>query len=182
MNELRDENSKKPFTERYFALDNPFSLASQMLIKVPSTLPEMAQNIRTTLASTASILLSPTKLANTLSGMAASSNRLVFAEGIGAVGSGHGVEEFGFSNDEWNTIQTDPDYRWEKLAEYVEPKWDDMEKDYRECYTYEKQSDRPERCTAGLMTGERPLKWRLYNAISDGAVVLSGDVYKQEDQ
>ncbi len=182
LDELRQENSQKPLTERYFALSNPFSLASQMLVKVPSSATNLAENSRTTLTSAASILLSPSKLIHTMSGVFASSNRLVFAEGFGATGSGHGVDQWGFTTDEFNKIQTDPDFEWEPLSEYVEANWDDMEQDYRACYTFEKQIETPKQCTAGLLGSDKALKWRWYNAKSDGALVLSGDVNKQEDQ
>ncbi len=181
MDELRQENSEKSFTERYFALNNPYSLASQTLIKMPSSMGELGTSIRSTLASTASILLSPTKLINSLSGTLASSNRLVFAEGIGAVGSGHGVDEWGHTPQEEERFATEEDFTWENLAAYVEPQWDELEKDYRDCYTFEKQIDRPEKCTVAFLSTDRALKWQRYNALSDAAVVLSGDVNKGDE-
>lgn len=182
MADLSHQNRQKSFTERYFALSNPFSLASQTLIKTPTSWSDMATSGRNTLASMASLLLSPVKLINSVSGMLASANRLVFAEGIGATGSGHGVEEWGFTEQEWDTVSTDPNYTWDKLAAFVEPNWDELEGKYRECYTFVKQSERPEKCTNSYLGTDEALKWRIYNAESDAAVVVSNDVNKGDDQ
>lgn len=180
MAEISKDNSQKPFTERYLALDNPYSLASRMLVKFPSSYSNMGLGIRDGLASVASLILSPGRLFNTVSGVFASSNRLVFAEAGGALGARHGVDEWGFTEKELDRIHDDPEFTQEALAAYIEPEpnYSKFEEMYRKCYTFNRQSDRPPDCTIGLLSTDDALKWRAYNAEVYCAKELGGSVYK----
>ena len=178
MDNLRQQNSQKSFTERYFALSNPYSLASQTLIKTPTSLTSLASTVRDSLTNTASIMVSPSKLIGGLSSVFVSPRQLVHAAGGGIYGADHGVAQYGWTDTEWEKVSTDPDYSWQKLRDYVEPNWDELEGKYRKCIDFDRQSDAPDECTREYMASDDALKWRAYNAETDGAEQLGGDVYK----
>lgn len=181
MENLRYQNSQKSFTERYFALDNPYSLASQTLIKTPTSLTSIASTIRDGLTDTASILVSPGKLIGGLSSVFVSPSQTVQAAGGGIWGADHGVKQYGWTEAEWKKISNDTDYSWQNLATFVEPKWDELEGKYRKCIDFDRQSDQPDECTREYMASDEALKWRAYNVRSDAAEQLGGDVSKGEN-
>lgn len=103
---IKSHYQTKPFTTRYFAIDNPFSLSGRFAATMPASSAGLANSARSGLASLGSILTSPARIIGTVLG-AFSSNNIARAEVVVAPGTNVGVLQWGWTTAEQNLIDTD---------------------------------------------------------------------------
>jgi hypothetical protein len=180
MNALKAENQQKPFTERYFATDSPYSMLSFAAAKLPTSAGGLAGSLRNGTTFIGSLLSSPFKIIGNIgNGIFKPAN----AAGVGPTGDTFGVEEWGWSVDEQRRIETDETFALESLIEIVEPRLDELNERYGKCYNNDSfvlQDERPDGCNRGLLSAGHPeygddaLYWRYYNSMVFAAERLTG--------
>lgn len=176
MEKLRSENAKKPFAERYFAIDNPFSLLGLTIARIPVSTGGLYSTVRDTGSIIGTVLSSPMRMIGALG-----NTGLIFspahAAGIGSPNNTHGVQQWGWSVDEQARIEQDPSFSLESLIPRVEPRMAELDGLYGPCYddnTFVLQSERPEQCKPSFLKTDDALYWRYYNFLMSGAVRMEG--------
>jgi hypothetical protein len=181
VNDIRAQNRNAPFAERYFAIDNPFSLTSRLAAVTPTSATGIASKATSGLASVGSILTSPARIFGSVLG-SFSSDKIAQAEVVPAPGTNFGVDQWGWSVEEQERIDTDPSFAIPEVGCnenpnnfvcIVEPRIEELNKRYWDCYnqeTFVLQSDRPDKCDKELLSAGHPdfgddaLYWRYYMA------------------
>lgn len=178
METLRAENQQTSFTNRYFAADNPFSLAGQVAARVPSSAQGFTGAIRTAASFMGSILTSPFKLIGSLGNTGLLFSPAHAAE-VASPASSFGVEQWGWTQAEERRIENDPSFSLPTLVSIVEPRLEELNERYAPCYdsaTYVMQSDKPDRCTREFLSTNDALYWRYYNSLMFAATHMTGPV------
>ncbi len=182
--DLRDKNSQSPFSERYFAIDNPYSLLGNVVGMVPSSFSGMASSIQSGLTSVMSVIGSPQRLIGSLAGIFTARNH-AFAAATVMRPDSYGIDNWGWTLDELNRIDDDPsfdvasnDAAHPGLIETIEPNLDTLNKKYGPCYdpAYILQTQKPTDadCSEGTLRSDEALHWRVYMAESYDTAHLTG--------
>ena len=175
---MKEEFEKGSTIRRYFALDNPFSLASITIAKLPSSPSGFAASIQSTFKFMGSMLTYPFRLLGSL-GTTFSPHNQASAAGIASTTTTFGVEQWGWSLAEQQRVQNDPTFALPALVARVEPQLTRLNERYAKCYDYNNyrlQIEKPSECTRDLLSEEDALYWRYYNALMFSAVHLTGSV------
>lgn len=151
--ELRDQYNQRGFSERYFAISNPFSLLGRTTAVIPTTFTGYISKIKGLANSATSFLVSPFKV------LSNSSNMFMMIPGAKAAGlstsaltmagDDYGVVEAMWSNEDLAEIDNDPDYSKDALERDIVPRLDELRVTYKieECYESGKyQSELPDYC------------------------------------
>lgn len=179
MNDLKAESRQRPLRDRYFAIENPYSLIGNLASVTPTNLTSTSQAMAGLLGSL------PVNLASAVGHFSSSLTKPLSKSAFADISSieekygTKGVEEWGFSVDELNKIDTDEAYSTDRLVEFVEPQLDALDAKYLPCYTYDFQTEPSEACTQDIrnqLASEEGLKWRTYRARSYAADVLAGNL------
>lgn len=186
--EMREEYNSKGFSERYFAITNPYSLLGQTVARMPTTMPALLANVSSFLGFATSILSSPAKLASSLSGVV--SSRVFAAEGDEAVAVTPftaGVLDWGYSEAELEKIRTDPSFETSALTAWIEPQLDALNAKYMNCYLEAEplQSDivkaHPECITdTELLASDEALHWRWYHSLQSAQKLINTELSAYE--
>ncbi len=176
--DLHNKFDQGSWKQRYFAVDNPFSLVGRMSAIMPGGLSDGVASFQRNLASLPSLVLSIFQQTAHVFGNLFMPKQAAYAAGSSVLAEQgfNGVEEWGWTNEELQKISNDSSYAWENLANYVEPRLDSLNKAYDDCYGYELQIDKPDKCTASYLTTDAALKWRAYMAESYAADRSSEDL------
>ncbi|MDL2341589.1 MAG: hypothetical protein QFB87_00735 [Patescibacteria group bacterium] len=177
MSEIKAENSKSSAANRYLAIDNPTSLLGSLVAKMPVSFSTLFLSLRSSMLHLSNLLVSPGNLMGSF-GSLLTAGHPAFAASVTTVNGGDfGIDEQGWSNQELDRIDTDPSFSGLALAQFVEPRYDELDSKYSPCYTYELQSQKPSNCDDLLSPKsanyEESLKWRAYMAESYAADSLS---------
>jgi hypothetical protein len=185
MDTLRAENRDKPFSERYFAIDNPYSLLGLTVARLPASTGGFAASLQNGLELIGSILSSPLKLLGSLNNIF-TAFKPAYAAGANTLPTSYGVDQWGWTLQEQERIENDPTFSLfgenggdPPLLARVEPRLTELNKRYGKCYddtTFQLQADRPLDCTRELLSEEDALYWRYYNALMFNAVRASGSI------
>ncbi len=184
MNNLKQTNTQSGLYNRYFAMSNPFSLMGSIVAGVPTSLPDIASQISTAIPRLISkigdFLLNPSLLINLFGGK----NALAAAsESIDQQHGYFGVQQWGWSPAEMQTIQTDPSYALVANANYVESpsNYQRLKDAYNKCFQSVMQnipgdpSTTPSDCAADYLSTPDALHWRKYMWDKYTAGQLAGD-------
>lgn len=183
--ETRKQFQDKSWQNRYFAIDNPFSLLGSLSARIPSSFGSLMASI---IASLASI---PQSIANFASGqttgplavrlLAGSRQQIAYAAqsaDFQKQANFFGVQQWGWSQEEINRIETDPNFALDVNAAYVEahPEFD---KNFSKCYASNLLlKDLPPGCDAATLGSDEALHWRVYKAQSFVIDSMNQDVTK----
>ncbi|HSW66023.1 MAG TPA: hypothetical protein VLI54_02710 [Bacillota bacterium] len=175
MADLHKQNAESSFSQRYFALDNPFSLTSNLVAVMPTTMGGMAESIRGGLVSVISAIGSPQRLIGNVLGVFTARNH-AFAASTSFRKDLYGVEEWGWTPEELARTDNDSSFDVESLIQTTEPKLDELNTKYGPCYDkgYILQTQRPSQCTKEFLTTDEAIHWRAYMAETYDAVHLAG--------
>ncbi|HZM64406.1 MAG TPA: hypothetical protein VFB59_04705, partial [Candidatus Saccharimonadales bacterium] len=184
MAELRAEYQKKPIMERYFAIDNPFSLTGLTVAKLPVSPSGVMNTTQNGAHIIGSILSSPFRLLGTI-GNAIFPSKSAHAEGVAFDKSTYGVTQWGWSQAELDRIKNDSSFSLASMIGKVEPRLTELNERYAKCYdsnTFRLQIEEPKDatgkgiCTKEFLSTDDALYWRYYNAMMFSASHLSGSV------
>lgn len=178
MAEAKHQNQQSSFSNRYFAINNPFSLVGRMVAGMPSSTGGIASAIQNTASFIGSLLSSPFKLVGSV-GSSTGLFGTAHAAEASFLDSSFGVEEWGWTVQEMNRIETDDSFSLGPLVARVEPRLAELDAKYNKCYdpsAYAIQSDRPDECTKEFLTTEDALYWRYYKAMMFAAQHMTGSV------
>ncbi len=177
MADLHAQNAQQSFTERYFAMDNPFSLSSNVAAVMPTTFSGMADSIRGGIMSTLSVISSPQRLFGSIASVFTSHNHAFAAATIKRSDS-FGVDEWGWTTDELSKVDNDPSFDLTQLIQTVEPNLATLNTKYGPCYDsgYVLQTNKPSQCTRGFLASDEALHWRSYMAQTYAATHLTGSI------
>jgi hypothetical protein len=186
METLHAEYNQKSFSERYFAANNPFSLVGKLAAVVPNNTAGFTASIRSFFSSL--FTNSFTAIQQLFSTVFLPHKAALAAAGTGDYG-GHGVDEWGWSNDELQRLQTDPAFQPKPLADFVEAHYADLKAKYEPCFTYVLQVDKPDQCKPTIdgddnkdyvhLESDEALKWRAYMSEVYAADELTKDLNAQ---
>jgi len=173
--------------ERYFALSNPFSLSSSLIAEVPSSASGLASMIQSAVPSflqrIGSIfgqLPNIFSLFSTTGRAAAATSSLSLYQSYQYVG----VQQWGWSLKELQTLLGDPAYTLDANTKYVEStqNYQRLSDAYADCYHSGFQnipgdsSTTPDKCTSNYLSTSDALHWRKYELDRYITGQLSGDV------
>ena len=178
--DLRKQNSEASFTQRYFAIDNPFSLTGNLVAAMPSTMGGMAESIRSGLVSVISVVGSPQRLIGNIMGVFTARNH-AFASSVSIRSDMWGVDEWGWTKEELARIDSDASFdvanpEGNDLIHSIEPRLDELNQKYGPCYDlgYVLQTQKPAQCTREFLSTDEALHWRVYMSETYAAVHLTG--------
>lgn len=178
LNELRNRYNQGSFSERYFAIDNPFSLVGKMSAIVPQNLSGIARSSQRSLLS---VMSSGASLIQNFTDPLSQlffGSKLAYAAPNSTDYGSFGVDEFGWSNAELQRIEYDESFSLDNLTNFVEPQLDTLNQKYEKCYTYTLQVEKPGDCDD--LGSEEALRWRAYMAKSYAADELGKDLEVDE--
>ncbi len=188
-----EENRKifqeSPWQDRYFAIDNPYSLVGTLSVQMPYSFANL------TTKAVAAFTALPRVVASFVSGQlngnlfvhlfAVGQQQTAFAaEGIDFQKKADffGVQQWGWTPAETNRVETDPDFSLENNAAWVEqydqqhPGWSDA---LKKCYNPDTLlTNLPGNCTQSRLQQDDALHWRLYQVHSVVIDDMSQDVGK----
>lgn len=176
MAEIRQQNNQKGFSERYFAIENPFSLVGNLAAKVPTTGSETVASFTNFISFAISILTSPFRILGFASGLSAHA----YAGVDPLTMSVAGTTNTGFTEAELQRIAQDDSFSSKALLTSVEANLEDLDGKYEQCFTYIYQTDMPEECGSsvtdptdgkkkGYLATSEALHYRWYKALGTGA-------------
>lgn len=176
ISDLKATQNKRGFAGRYFAADNPFSLVGRLAAIVPTNSSGWLGSIK---HFGASLINSLVRLPGVLASIFIPQQKVAAASGSGDYSS-FGVNGWGWTNEEQARLDSDEAFAPENLAEYVEPRLDELNDKYGPCYSYVMQHEKPGDCDSKLKPGsatyEEALRWRAYMAESYAAEELAKDL------
>jgi hypothetical protein len=146
MNDVYEQNSQLPFMQRYFAIDNPYSLTGKAIAIAPTNFADLADMIRSGLGSVAAIFSTPQQMFGTIGNIFMPHQYASAEEDVNLVGLG-GVKPWILDDDEQAMMDT-PEFDWPANQDYYEAHKDQLDKDYGQCYAdgTELQSQIPDVC------------------------------------
>lgn len=181
---LKSEYQTKSLATRYLAIDNPFSLAGKVVARTPVTLSGFASSLQAGARGLGSMLAWPMRTVGSLGGIFNLGAKAEAAD-TSLLSSRFGVEEWGWTPEEIQRIDTDPSFELESLEDIVEPRLQALNERYGPCYdesTYVLQSDKPEQCTNEFLSAGNPdygddaLYWRYYSSVVFAGTAMKGDI------
>lgn len=185
MQDLKTKIGQESWTDRYFALSNPFSLTGRIVASVPSTQKSLSKSIPRMLFGSLTQIFK--QFGASVSSLFAGNK--VFAEAGTNIDSDHnffGVKQWGWAESEYAKIAQDESFsiRSGNLDAYYEAHKSDTcggtktcYEQYEECYSFVKQSDMPDSCEKDNLLGtDLALHWRFYQASTYAADRLSEDI------
>lgn len=194
METLFKENKEKPFAERYFAIDNPFSLVGLTVAKLPVSTGGFSATLKNGLHLMGSVVGSPAQLFGSV-GRAILPTQTAHAERLASGSTTFGVEQWGWSAQEQQRVETDPSFSMTAqpgqdppLLAFVEPRIQELDDRYNKCYdpnAFVIQSDSPKNgndkiCTKEFLSTDDALHWRYYKALMFAAQRLTGSIYASQ--
>ncbi|HEV2402929.1 MAG TPA: hypothetical protein VGS08_01890 [Candidatus Saccharimonadales bacterium] len=165
MNAQITTNSQQSFSQRYFAIDNPYSLLGRISAVVPTSFSDITADMRMGFASLTGIF-QPLRMVGSLmnafepQALAATSGQSYLT------GALKGVNEWGWTAQEENEFTTDTNYSWQANVLAVEPQFDALSQKYDPCYSPTSFNngapDIPSQCTEQFLSTPEALHWRMY--------------------
>lgn len=177
MEDVYRQNSELPFTQRYFAIDNPYSLTGKAIAIAPTNFADLAGMIRSGLGSVAAIFSTPQQMFGTIGNIFMPHQYASAAEDVNLIGLG-GVEPWIVTDEEQAMMDT-PEFDWPANQEYYEANKDQLDKDYGQCYAEgtELQSQIPDKCNEkGYLTSDAARHYRFYYLEQHMAELGTGDI------
>ncbi|HSX36669.1 MAG TPA: hypothetical protein VLG13_00910, partial [Patescibacteria group bacterium] len=132
MNDVYQQNSQLPFMQRYFAIDNPYSLTGKAIAVAPTNFVDLADMVRSGLGSVAAIFSTPQQMFGTIGNIFMPHQYASAAQNVSLVGLG-GVKPWIVSDEEQAMMDT-PEFDWPANQDYYEAHKDQLDKDYGPCY------------------------------------------------
>ena len=178
MLDIHQQNSQLPFTQRYFAIDNPYSLTGKLIAIAPSNLSGLSDMVRSGFASLASIFSTPQHMLAT-AGNALMPHQFAFAEQNAKTDLiGLGGDKPWVTTEEEEKLMDTPDFDWQANQDYYDAHKDQLEQDYGKCYQEGSlQSQIPDDCYKdGYLTSTAARHYRFYKKTANGGAMLTGDV------
>jgi hypothetical protein len=175
MADMKNKYESSSMFERYFAIDNPFSLIGNVAATTPSSFGALVPRAQDGIMSLGSGLLTMFQSNGILGSLVSS----VFGSHVSAASSqsfmaSHnyfGVHQWGWTNDELTRISNDDSFQAIPNADWVDANVpQDLQSKFQECYTPQEQTKVPDFCTKDFLGGNQALHWRLYklqNAVID---------------
>lgn len=154
---LRNSYDSTSFSNRYFAITNPFSFVGRLVGNLPSSFSSLVNStfnfIPNQLSTTFSQMFTPAYAASTVTTADFSSY----------------VSQWGWTVNELNRAGTDESFTLENLSRYYEKTWNTDEGaalfgKYDSCYSSVYQREVPDYCTADFLRTDDALKYRAYNS------------------
>lgn len=175
MADLHRQNSEQSFTQRYFAVDNPFSLTGNLIAVMPTSFGGMAESIRGGLVSIISTIGSPQRVFGNILGIFTAHNH-AFAASTSIRSDMWGVDEWGWTPAELEKVDSDSSFDVTSLIQTIEPRLDELNAKYGPCYDagYILQTQKPSQCTKAFLSSDEALHWRVYMSETYAAVHLKG--------
>jgi len=181
MDNLQQQYNKSGVYNRYFAVNNPFSLMGSVIAGIPTSLTTFASSISSGIpnlfSKIGSFLATPSWLLSIIG-----HKQIALAAASDSVAQQHnnfGVQQWGWSTAEMQRIETDPNFSLVDNARYVEANYKSLKDDYNDCFRSAFQnipgdsSTTPAKCTAGYLSTDRALHWRKYQLDKYTATQLS---------
>ena len=176
MQDMRSMYKQKPWDERYFATDNPYSLLGRFAAKVPTSFSSGLLSLRAGVSNLGSMLASLFSGKNNLllafwsTGFGQKAYAATSSD-IMADYDYFGIEQWGWSPEELYKLDNDESYGTLQNGGWVIERNQNGELDekYQDCFTKPAQTDVPEKCYSKGdkkdrldLGSEEALRWRLY--------------------
>lgn len=181
-NDLRNDFNRQGFTERYFAIDNPFSLVGQTVAQIPTTTTGFLVSLNKLPRFAASLLAAPLKFASAASGAfmsspVAAAGETAASQAVRITPQQAGIVDFGYTRAEEETIATNPDFQYDALKTYMDAHGAELTQKYSPCYTPTLQSQiLDNRCLdtsdTGFLATPEALKYRWWNAMQSAGTLI----------
>jgi hypothetical protein len=160
---LKSSYANSSFTDRYFAISNPFSVTGSIIASLPTDAPSL---ITFTQHAFGSLLQLPsTLLSSFLSGKAFA------ADQPGTVDYSAYSKQYGWTPTELARLSSDESFAADPLTKFYVDHQNDTDSggnnlfnQYLACYSAELQKDIPSYCTGDFLGTDTALHWRAYNA------------------
>lgn len=170
MAELRQENSQKSFTYRYFAISNPWSLTGRLIAISPSNMGDVANMARGALGSVASVFSSPQHMFGSLLNIVAPNQFGSAAGSDPSLMTVGGVTHWGWTTDEINKIDQDENYSFEANQAYYTAHQQALDNEFNGCYQSGLLQDQveanmaanPRTCDVAKLHTDEGLRYRGY--------------------
>ncbi len=168
MADMRQSYQDKPFKDRYFAVDNPYSLVGHLAAIVPGSFGSALYSLRTSLAHIGSTIASLINGKVWFGSILSSFGSKAYAAGnpsdIMADYNYFGIGQWGWSTDEINKITNDESYDTIPNGGWViaHNQNGELDKQFEKCYTPAAQTDVPSDCSKEYLSQESAIRWRLY--------------------
>lgn len=174
MLEMHKQYNEQTWQNRYFAIDNPFSLVGSLAARTPTSFASLSYrmgNMFNGLANSFSQLASGALFAKTAS-LAFSGGYQQRAYADTAASFEADADFFGTAQWDWTAaerylVETDESFSFDNNAAYVE-EHPEFEERYAKCYGAVLQKDLPDECTDtgpnALLRERNAIHWRLYKA------------------
>ncbi|MGF7229089.1 MAG: hypothetical protein ACQR33_03830 [Candidatus Saccharibacteria bacterium] len=161
------ENSQLPFSQRYFAISNPYSLTGKLIAYAPSSLSGLAGMVRSGLGSVAAVFSTPQRMFGAI-GNIIMPQRFASAEQLSNVNT---VDAGGVQS--WETTQAEQamqndsstGYDFKSLKTYFDGNPNQLSQDTNDfgpCYAQGLQDSIPDKCTNGYLTSPEARRFRFY--------------------
>ncbi|MDQ5972017.1 MAG: hypothetical protein QG553_176 [Patescibacteria group bacterium] len=160
---LLEQNQNRPWSERYFATSNPYSLVSMAAGSTPGSINTASQKVGSWFSSVGN-LFNPSRMLGTPK----------LAQAATPVNH-HGVPQWGFSRAELDKLYNDPSYSLEENEawiiaqgglEKVQKELDDaLGNAVESCFTAKKVTEVPGGCTADKLSTEKAFRYRIYKGL-----------------
>lgn len=182
--DLRALYQQKPLTERYFAINNPYSLVGNLAATMPSSFGSLVRNFRFQASHVAS------RVGSVLTG---GSLKLLFSQKAQAAEADedlmarydyYGIPQWGWTPEELDKIKNDESYDSVKNGGWViaHNSNGELDQKYDKCYTPAAQTEVPEDCTREYLSTEEAFRWRLYKVQSSVIDQLNDNEVTEESQ
>ncbi|HLB66295.1 MAG TPA: M23 family metallopeptidase [Candidatus Saccharimonadales bacterium] len=187
VNMLRDEQNSKSFSNRYFAIDNPFSLVGRIVATLPSGVNGMFDSVGNIFSSLLSNVFKSVDRLTSLVGDIFSGSRFAYAAASQGdyVPDELGVDSSGWSDVEFARLANDDNMNAVKVATYVEPRFEKLNEKYGKCFNYTLQVNKPSDCVKLLSPKsanyEESFRYRAYMAKIFAADELIKDIDAKEE-
>ncbi len=183
--ETHKQFQDQAWRDRYFAINNPYSLVGSLSAYFPSSLASLGNRLADSLSSLPKTLasfvggqLSGGLVLNLFNG---SHQQVAYAADsvdFQTKANFFGVQQWGWSQEEINQIESNPDFDFANNAAYVEAR-PDLDGRFSKCYSSNSLlTDIPSGCDAGTLSQPDALHWRLYKVHSFVVDNLNQDVTK----
>jgi hypothetical protein len=189
---LRNGWNQKGFSERYFAIDNPFSLVGTASVYAPTTLNGSFQTLRKGFTNLGAVLRPFSSLEQTF-GLVGANNKVYAAENNSYNPYGDQLQ-WGFSPDELDKMRNDPSYSITENEKHIsQAQISALDNEIGSCFDagrsqYDVNKDERDKnlpgnhpCSSDRLKKDDAFRYRLYKLDSNIAASTEEDLSKPTD-
>lgn len=169
LSDLKTRETNGSLHDRYFAIDNPYSLVGNLAAATPASVPALTSSLQTnigSLGSRFSSLISGNWGLGTLMTATGISKKASAAPQVNVASENNffGVDQWGWTPEELAKLTNTEEFDYVKNTAWVLERNPNGELDakYNKCYTPAAQTDVPDGCGRDELGTDEALHWRVY--------------------